>query len=353
MSGVSPAPGNDPSSHVHRLIGPWVEAGAFPGAAVAMSIDGETVLEDAFGSHTYEDDSRPTQVDSLFDLASVSKVFTSVAALRLADEGRLDVSAELGEFLDGLPQETARLSLLQLLTHTSGLPSLPELHREYDTAQTLVSAIKHVDKGPAGDRILYSSLNHMFLGWALEATTSEPLDVVMTQYVLAPLGASSATFTVSEEDRERVVPTEYSVVRSRLLRGEVHDENAALVGAACGHTGLFATSRDVLRLGVALLHDQDFLTPAARKMLFEQIVQDPEATRSASFLIDDPQFGAWGCRTFSHIGFTGTSLLLVPERATAAVLLSNRVQPTRRNDRIEAARASIHTGLEQLVRSHA
>ena len=148
---------------------------------------------------------------------------------------------------------------------------------------------------------------------------------------------------------DSIAPAGWSVVRERVLQGEVHDENAWILGGVCGHTGLFADVEEVLRLGEALL-DGGVLGDA-RRHLFEDLTGGLSPARSAAFVRDDPQFGAPGCATWSHTGYTGTSLCLLPDREAAIALLTNRVHPARGNERIVEARAALHPAAWALLKT--
>ena len=186
----------------------------------------------------------------------------------------------------------------------------------------------------------------MFLGWILEQVTSEKLEDCLRRLVFEPLGLGELTFQPHAEQIDRVAPTEYSRRRRRVLRGEVHDETASLFPTPCGHTGLFGTAPALLRFAEALLPTRStILSGQLATMLFTVITPASEVSRTLAFVVNDAEFGLWPTPTFSHIGFTGSSLLLVPSLDVAVVLLSNRVYPTRRNERIVYARHILHESI--------
>ncbi len=134
-----------------------------------------------------------------------------------------------------------------------------------------------------------------------------------------------------------------------MVQGHVHDETSGILGGVTGHAGLFAPADEVLRFGEALLRGDELRLGASRNLLFEDLTGGLEPRRSAAFLIDDPVFTTFEATTFSHTGFTGTSLCLVPDRGLAIVLLGNRVNPSRDNDLIAPARTAVHQRIAGLL----
>jgi CubicO group peptidase (beta-lactamase class C family) len=315
--------------------------GAFPGAVGLATAHGRPIFRAAAGRYTYDPASPPVTEDTLYDLASVSKVFTSVAVLTLINSGQVRLEDCIRRFLPFLAEDREPVTIRQLLTHTAGLPSVPELHKTHVTREVLERELWKIPlQYPPGQQVLYTSLGYQCLGWVIEAVTGMSLDRYVREAILDPFGIE-AWYTPPPERRARIAPTEYSPVRGRLLRGEVHDENSWLLGGITGHTGLFAPARSILRLGEALLEQRN-------PLLFTDLTGGLDPCRSAAFVIDDPVFASWGTRVFSHTGFTGTSLCIEPARETVVVLLSNRVQPTRENERIREARTRFHEHVRDL-----
>ncbi len=327
-----------------ELMAEMVAYGAFPGAVLMVSKCQEIVVEEAVGQLTYERGSCSTTIATVYELASVTKVFVSILVLRLIADDRFALDTQIGDLLCGISGDLGHVPVRDLLGHTSGLPSLPDLNTEYDNPTQLRAAIERVSlQSRPGLHVCYSSLNYMFLAWIVERTTSERLEDCLQRLIFEPLGLNELTFWPHRGQLDRVAPTEYSRRRGRVLCGEVHDETASLFPTPSGHTGLFASAPALLRFAEALLPGRSGILPShLATMLFSAITPAPEVTRSAAFVINDPEFGLWPKQTFSHTGFTGSSLLLVPSLDIAAVLLSNRVYPTRRNERIAHARRVLH-----------
>lgn len=323
----------------------FVDRGVFPGGVAAASVKGERILLEPAGHYTYGYNAPVVTAETMYDLASVSKVYTSVALLILVDAGQVDLGESVRRYLPALPGDRQEITLFHLLTHTAGLPSVPELHATHDTPESLFSGLCTVPLEYApGESLRYTSLGYQYIGWVIERVTGLRLDQYIEKVIVQPCHLRSTFFCPPSELYSRIVPTEYSPIRRRLLQGDVHDENSGLLGGITGHTGLFSTAEDVLRFGEALLFDEPFiLTERSRQLLFSTLVMHGSVRRSTAFVVNDPLFGDWPCDTYAHTGFTGTSLCLVPSRGLVVVLLSNRVYPTRANDRIQAARREFHS----------
>lgn len=315
--------------------------GAFPGGVVMASRDGRPVVAESAGKLSSDQGAAPVELDAVYDLASVSKVFTSVAALTLVERGELALDDAVGRFLPGLPEETAVLSVRELLAHVGGLTGGQELHRLHPTSGALREAIMAVRPGAGvrGNTVIYSSLGYLLLGWVIEAASDTPLDSYLEQAVLGPCGLTWTCFRPPAAWLGRIAPTEIPV------HGQVHDEKARILGGVVGHAGLFAPAADVLRFGEALLDPDHPVLGPSRSLLFEDLTGGLVPRRSVAFVIEDPVFAVWDAPCFTHTGFTGTSLCLVPASGVVTVMLTNRINPTRVNDRIAAARTRVHRAL--------
>lgn len=325
------------------LLAAEVTAGAFPGAVGVAFRDDVEIWSEQAGCLTY-DNLVPTSVETLYDFASVSKVFVSTLALILVGQGSIEMATRVGEILTGYGRDIAEVTLEDLLCHTSGLPSVPDLHRDYPTKDALLEAIKHIDVAEDKD-IVYSSLNYMIVGWVLENVGNAPLADLVRRWIFDPLSLTSLTFEPT--GKTGIAPTEYSILRSRLLIGEVHDDNAYVAGDPTGHTGIFGNIRDLNTFARALLDSSDHRLVLDRASLLRPARRshDGATCRTPAFVVNDPNFGLWPSPILSHTGFTGGSIALVPDANLTVVMLSNRVYPTRRNTRINGARRRLHQAL--------
>ena len=307
-------------------------------------------------------DSKPDAVkltDShRFDLASLTKVIVAMPAImHLVESGDLHLGWKVADLLPRFSGDRKHdVTVAQLLTHTSGLPA----HVPFWEGGDDPDAVRHrvlatpLDT-PPGTAVTYSDLGYMTLGFLAETIHGRPLAAIAAEFALAPLGLEGATFRPGDSAIE-CVATEVVADRGGLLRGEVHDENAMALGGVAGHAGLFATLDDVAKVARFWAGGG---TPTGRRFLSAATVNaatadhtsdvDPRVSRGYGWVRSPNPFAIpndlASPRAFSHTGFTGTSIMVDPEWGIWAVLLTNRVNPTRHGDspaRIRAARATFN-----------
>ena len=334
---------------------------AFPGAVTAVGYRDSVVLLAAVG-HYGADDRRPVTPETIYDLASLTKVIgLTTAAMMLVDEGKLDLDAPVQRYVPAF-QGTGkqRVTIRHLLTHSSGLPAWRPLYAE---APTREQALALVDTTPLlrqpGDTFVYSDLGAMVLTQAVEAITDQRLNDFLYSRLFGPLGIQSTRYLPPESWRERIAPTENDTVfRHRLLRGEVHDENAGRLGGVSGHAGLFSSASDLAKFATWLLYFRiddpnrvRYCGPPAPCIsretvrLFTQRQNIPPGS-SRALGWDTPSENSsagtkMGPNAFGHTGFTGTSIWFDPDRNLFIILLTNRVNPTRANTKILQVRRRV------------
>jgi CubicO group peptidase (beta-lactamase class C family) len=330
---------------------------AFPSAVVAVGYRDSVVLLAAVG-HYSADDKRPVTTETIYDLASLTKVIgLTTAAMMLVDSGKLDLDAPVQRYVPAFQgANKERVLIRHLLTHSSGMPAWRPLYAE---AANREQALALVDTTALlrqpGDTFVYSDLGAIALTQAVEAITGRRLNEFLDAELFGPLGMTSTRFLPPESWRSRIAPTENDTVfRHRLLHGEVHDENAGRLGGVSGHAGLFSTAPDLARFALWLLDVRAARTPpsAAPRRPSPPIVQ--EFTRRQSIPAGSSRALGWdtpsenssagtkmGPNAFGHTGFTGTSIWLDPDRDLFIILLTNRVNPTRTNTRIFQVRRRV------------
>ncbi|MET9534001.1 serine hydrolase domain-containing protein [Streptomyces sp. NPDC006649] len=291
----------------------------------------------------------------LWDLASVTKPVAGLAVMALADTGTLalddTVGTHLPEYRGG---DKAGLTLHHLLTHTSGLPGGVPLYRENPTRATLLDAVRKLPPtAPPGTRVQYSSQGFILLGLIAEAATGRPLDRLVAELVCAPLGMADTGFIPGPAGRTRAVSTEDCPWRGRVVTGEVHDENAAVLGGVAAHAGLFASLGDMERLGRSLAGGgRELLRPATFALMTAAHTDRLALRRGLAWQGQDragsPVGDSFGPASYGHTGFTGTSLWVDPATGRYAVLLTNRVHPSREGDGIAAVRRAFHDAAQAL-----
>jgi CubicO group peptidase (beta-lactamase class C family) len=350
---------------LEALLAEGVASGVFPGAVGGVSVRAAAGEErELFASGALEPGGAPVTLDSLYDLASLTKPVVAVAALRLVQRGVLDLHAPVERYLPELAGTPGgEQALAQLLSHRAGLTPWGGLYKDIPDAPgspasrafMLREAATRLDPSPAADgRSVYSDLGYLLAGEAIARAAGAPLDRVVTREVTRPLALESELFYAAALEAAHlgrlassIAPTEACSWRGRELRGEVHDENCAAFGGIAGHAGLFGTVSALLAFGRALLDalegrarflDRALLTWALRPLRGGGYVVGWD-TKSAEGSSAGELFSA---RSFGHLGFTGTSIWCDPARSLCAVLLTNRVHPTRDNVKIRALRPRYH-----------
>ncbi len=290
----------------------------------------------------------PATVDTPFDLASLTKLFTSVAAVQQIEHGTLGMDAPVGDYLPDFHAAAAHgITVRQLLTHTSGLrPELP-LYDCPDHATRLDLLRAEAPSGEPG-RYVYSDLNMLLLQFVLERVTGRTLDVLVRDCITRPLGMTATTFgpcpgAAATEDQRRP----WAKADRGMLRGVVHDENAWALGGVAGHAGLFSTAPDLAVFCRALLAGGSY-GPA--RILGPDFVELLFTPPGLGFHLDQPWFMGElaGRGAAGHTGFTGTALILDRATDTFLVLLANTVHPKRRTPD-NGPRASLATHLARAV----
>jgi CubicO group peptidase (beta-lactamase class C family) len=349
---------------VDAVVREGVAARAFPGAVLAIGRFGSLVHLRAFGRLTYDEGAASVTADTIYDLASLTKVVvTTTLAMMLLDEGKLDLEARVSGFLPGFAGGAKDLvTLRQLLTHSGGLQWWAPLYKDVKGQAAYLERIVAMDLAyEPGTKAVYSDLGLILLGAVIERLGGAPLDELARQRVTGPLAMKDTLYRPPAELVPRIAPTENDPWRGRMLRGEVHDENAAALGGVAPHAGLFATAADLARFASMLLDEGRGpgrrLVSRATVELFTERAGVPLATRALGWDTPSdetgvrsstpgaPGYTAAGSllspRSFGHTGFTGTSMWMDPERELYVILLTNRVHPTRENDGIRAVRAQV------------
>lgn len=361
ISKPGPTPAFDEQESVFprsfEILEKAIQARAFPGAAIAVTHGGQLVAQRGFGRFTFDPLSSPVKGDSVFDLASVSKaVATTSMAMILYQRGLLDLELPLvsvsPEFA-GDDIRRSRVTLHQLLAHSSGLPAYEKLFLRAHTPEALLSAAFSVPlaRDPE-EKAEYSDIGFILLGVALERLASEKLDRFCRSEIFGPLAMTQSTFVPPGSWREIAVPTaDDRNFRHRVIQGEVQDENASVLGGVAGHAGLFATAGDVATFAHVLLAGGGPLFRRETVSLFTRRETSPSAT-SRALGWDTPSSPSQSGKMFSassygHLGYTGTSLWIDPERQISVTLLTNRTWPDCSNQAIKQVRPVFHDALMQ------
>jgi CubicO group peptidase (beta-lactamase class C family) len=347
-AGLDPGPIADAVEAIHGYEQPQANGHPmYAGAVGIMGHDGKIVERDASGyalryatesTELPRDQWVPMRDDTLFDLASVSKLFTSIAAVQLIEEGKVQLEAPVATYL---PEFAANgkeaVTVRQLLTHTSGFVAWLPLWSQYpDKASRIQAVMDQPLDNPPGTHYLYSDLNLITLGVLVERVTGKSLDQVVAERITGPLGMKDTGYNPT--DRTRTAATEYQVNPPRgMVWGEVHDENAWSLGGVAGHAGVFSTVDDLAVLSQALLNGGTY---QGHRILSRKSVSSLINNYNTAFPGDSHGLGfeldqRWymdalsGPRTAGHTGYTGTSIVIDFASHSFAILLTNRVHPSR------------------------
>ncbi len=340
---------------VDRVVERFIERGAFPGAVVAVGHRGKLARLAAYGRLSYEPDAPPAAADTIYDLASLTKVIaTTTMAMILVDEGVLDLDKPVQDFLPRFVGEgKERVTVRHLLTHSSGVDWWAPLFEELRGPAAYLERIQAMPLVyQPGEKMLYSDLGLILLGEILERVAGEPLDEFARRRIFAPLGMDDTLFRPPPALLPRIAPTELDPRRGGMVRGFVHDENAYALGGVAPHAGLFGTAPDLARFAQMLVNGGVF---EHRRIVSRATVEaftrrthpefGPDSSRALGWDTKSPEKssagGLFSDRSFGHTGFTGTSMWIDPERELFVILLTNRVHPTRDNQLIRQARPAV------------
>jgi len=331
---------------------------AVGGCVRTLHVTGSAVLYDARGALLAPEDRVPMRPDTVFDLASLTKLFTATVAMQQVQAGALDLDAPVAGYLPVFATEgKSAITVRQLLTHTSGLQWWLPLWRDWpDRDSRIRAALAHPPATPPHG-FVYSDLNLITLGVLLEHLGGAPLDVLVRDGITVPLCMSDTGFVtqLGHVAADRFAATEIEEDTGRgMVRGQVHDENAWSLGGVAGHAGVFSTAADLLRFA------REFTADDPRILNQDSVIAMttnfnpglPDDAHGLGFEIDQPRYMGElsGARTIGHTGFTGTSLVADRERDAVAILLTNAVHPRRPERSINALRARWATGLARSLR---
>jgi uncharacterized protein YbbC (DUF1343 family)/CubicO group peptidase (beta-lactamase class C family) len=331
-----------------------VKANKIPGAVVLIGHDGHVVYRKAFGERALVPERLPMAVDTMFDMASMTKVMaTTTAVMQLVERGKIVLSAPVSDYWPEFKQNGKELvTIRELMTHYSGLP--PDLPLKpawtgYDTAMQMIVAAQLA--APPGTRFIYSDVNFETLGEIVRRVSGETLDVYCAEHIFGPLGMRDTGFKPAASLRHRIAPTQYEHGSSGpVLWGVVHDPTSRFMGGVAGHAGLFSSVDDVSVFAQMLLNGGTYngariLSPLSiEKMTTPQTPPNKMILRGLGWDIASPFASNRGelfdVGSFGHTGYTGTSLWVDPITKTYIVLLTNRVHPNNKGE-VGAVRSGV------------
>jgi CubicO group peptidase (beta-lactamase class C family) len=328
---------------------------AFPGGVLAVGYRGE-LIEHEFGRQTYDAQSPAVNVDTMYDAASLTKpVVTATLVAKQVEMGRigldLPVARYLPEWNEGAnPDWRKTVTIRNLLTHTSGLPAHKDYFLALHSQREFIAAIcrEPLEYAP-GTKSVYSDLGFILLGEILERASGKTLDQLAREQIFAPLDMRNSMFNPPKSLLSRIAPTENDAAfRKELVRGVVHDENAFAMGGVAGHAGIFTTAGDLAAFCQMLLNGGIYghhrLLTRATIAQFTAAQTIADNSRTLGWMMPTPNSSSgryFSPHSFGHLGFTGTSLWIDPDRQLFVILLTNRVYPTREVRRAFACQTSV------------
>jgi beta-N-acetylhexosaminidase len=355
---------------------------AFPGATVAVGYRGKVALH-AFGNLSYDANALATDTRTMYDIASLTKVVVTTTLVAKLAEGDFAVPLDLDAKVDRyLPEWTAghngeksltnplggdntqqwewrsRVTVRHLLTHTSGLPPFKEYWRTSKSKQdTLTKIFAEPLEYEPGTKEVYSDLGIILMAEIVERLTGRTLDDLAKTYIFSPLGMKDTTYRPAQKLWPWIAPTEFDrSLRHRLVQGEVHDENAFTMGGVSGHAGVFSTAPDLAAFCQMLLnggiyeHRRILKRATIAQFTTPQTLSNGTRTLGWAVPTESSSSGHYfSAHSFGHTGFTGTSIWIDPDRQLFVVLLTNRVNPTRENQKIAQVRPAFHDAVMQAL----
>ena len=334
---------------IDNLINKGLEEQIFPGAAISTGDKDGEIFRAAYGFRQVYPQKYIMEADTLFDIASLTKIITSLTALKLIQDGKLSLTDTLDKFFD-VPKDKTKITIAHIMTHTGGIPAHEHVYNQIKNpsdAYDFILGMKVL--GAPGKAVVYSCLGYILLGRIIEVLGGDTLDNLAKKWIFDPLGLKSASY--NPDKRYTFAATEFDAKTKEWLCGTVHDENARFLNGISGNAGIFANIDDMAVIAVMLANkgrvgDKVII----QRELFEEAVKNltpqlPEG-RSLGFEIKSDVLISCGSvfasGSYGHTGFTGTSLWVDIETSQYVVLLTNRVHPTRDNAAHISFRREVH-----------
>jgi uncharacterized protein YbbC (DUF1343 family)/CubicO group peptidase (beta-lactamase class C family) len=353
---ASPRAGAPHFTAVDAVIQEAIHDGTIPGAVLMVGHDGRVIYRKAYGSRALEPRREAMTLDTIFDVASLTKVIaTTTAVMQLVEKGKVRLNDPVAKYLPEFAQNGKdEITVRQLLTHYSGIEPDLDLKVAWSGKQTAYGmANAETPEDPPGSKFSYSDVNFIVLGEIIERVSGETLDEYVTRHIFAPLKMLHTRYLPPLERRagwiEKIAPTQYDE-NDHMLRGVVHDPSTRRMGGVAGHAGLFSTGDDLAKFAQALLAGGDGILSAMSVEKMTRPEQPPAAPvlRGFGWDIDSPYSTNRGdllpVGGYGHTGFTGTSMWVDPTTKTYIILLTNAVHPRGRSNAI-ALRSKVATAL--------
>jgi CubicO group peptidase (beta-lactamase class C family) len=356
-------------SAVDEIIDNAIRDRDFPSAVLVVGDSNNIIYQNAYGRLTYDDDAKPTTMNTIYDLASVTKVIaTTSAIIKLYEEGKVDLDAPVAQYIPQFAvNNKGDITVRNLLLHNSGLTAWTPFYQMYSTAEEVRNAIYSCSKEyETGTQTIYSDYNAVLLGDIVEKVSNIRLDKYCKEFIFLPLGMTDTDYLIPISQNYRIAPTEYDTYwRNELLIGYVHDETAALLEGVSGNAGLFSTGPDLYKFMKMMLKKGRYIderkTPVKNKeeQLFKEESVELFTTKVTGLGYLNTRALGWDTKPeptkyppqcgykfsqncFGHTGYTGTSVWCDKDKNLIIIFLTNRIYPKRGNEEIKNIRPKVH-----------
>ncbi|MDU5740809.1 MAG: serine hydrolase [Clostridium sp.] len=348
----------DQKREIKLIIEECCSRGVFPGANVAILLEDEEYLF-SVGKKSILPKEELNSIDTIYDIASLTKVLvTTTLIMKLIDMGKLKLDTLVKDIIPEF-RNNNNINIFDLLTHTSGLPADIKLDLSVDK-ETIRKKIHCCDSVyEKNTKVLYSDIGFILLGFIIEEIVRKPLDIIAKEFIFTPLNMNDTSYLPDSKLFNRCAPTENSPHFHKILRGEVHDRKAYLMGGVSGHAGVFSDIDDMSKFARMILNRGEYnkkriLSEKSVESLFKTQTPIGEINRGLGYLTFDirsPFSTMNSGESIFHTGFTGTSLLIDKGNKISIIVLSNRVHPTRENIKIIEERKKIHEKIMRILLS--
>jgi CubicO group peptidase (beta-lactamase class C family) len=356
-------------SALDDIVSKGISNNAFPGAQLLIGNDKDILYIKSYGNFTYDDFSNPVTDESMFDLASVTKVIATTSAIMLLyQQKKINLTDKVSYYIPEFGSNGKEdITILNLLLHNSGLIAFVPFYKTYSNKEDVLNAIYNTGLDyPTNSKFVYSDLNAVMLGLIVERVSGMDLNHYCKENIFLPLDMHSTMFVPDKSMKDKILPTEYdNYWRMRLIQGEVHDETSSILGGVSGNAGLFSNAIDLYKFMKVMLDKGEYYNPYSRGLkeekLFDADVIDLFTTRYTDVTYENSRALGWDTKPsqtsaknripcgemisdncFGHTGFTGTSVWCDKDRNLIIIFLTNRIYPSRDNYGIKDIRPEIH-----------
>ena len=349
---------DDFPAELRQIVTAAIADHATPGAGVAIGRNGLLVVDGGYGTIDWAGGAAAVTDSTLYDMASLTKVIaTTTAAMLMEEDGKLDIDRTVVSYVPEFnAPDKANITVRNLLLHSSGMKQTVSLWKE---SKTRAEFLRRINDYPLayrpGEKSDYTDWNMMVMQAVIERVSGRPLDSLVAERVFRPLGMRDTRFNPPSTLKYRIAPTETQDFRGGQVWGVVHDENAWVLGGVSGHAGLFSSARDLAVFAQMMLNGGEY--NGVRVLKPETIArwtarQTKVASRALGWDTPSPRSSAgryFSPRSWGHTGFTGTSIWIDPEKQLFVVLLTNRVNPTRNNQKIGPLRRDVADAAQRAI----